>query len=130
MVVVSLILLWNTAGFYATVCRALCAEDSCPQAMVQSSFGQRSPSAGAFRSAANKPTHPDSRCSAHLCPGNCLAGSSQAQLRVESFEVHPPLATTTPAAPVLGIGARPGTHSPPGFTSGRSICQKLTLLRI
>ena len=127
--VVVLILLWNTAGVYSTVCQALCTQDNFPQQNAQAS-PTRSARPILAGSGAENESRPDSQCLGNLQPGRCIAGTPQPQLRPEVSYAHALVTTVTSVALALESGADSHTHSPPGFTSGRSTCQKLTLLRI
>lgn len=130
IVVVLLILLWNTAGVYRTVCEALCAEDDCPQVAGQTSPGEIAFSSSVRSGGPGGPASPHSRCPASLQPMKCVEGPGQVQLCQSVSLVQSLLAAVTSVAVPLALGASSPTHSPPGFQSGRSICSKLTLLRI
>jgi len=127
--VLALILLWNTAGMYAMVCSSLCAEAAYPQRAAQASLDGGPHGMRMRNGAAGAPSRPDQHCANHLQARKCVTGPSQAQ-RPEFSYAQPLAVSVTPMAFGFAPGAGARTHSPPGSPSGRSICRKLTLLRI
>lgn len=129
-VVVSLVLLWVTAGVYRTVCQALCAENDFPQAVAQPSPGRIEHIDFVRSGLSNEPAHSDSQCPATLQPGKCVTVAPQQQVQLEISYAQPLLTEVAPTTLVSATGEGFRTHAPPRFPSGRSICRKLTLLRI
>lgn len=128
-IVLVLILLWNTAGVYATVCSARCAEAAYAQGAAQSSLDGPSHGMQVRSGATRDPSRSDPCCRARLHGKTCVIGSSQAR-QPEFSSVQPSAVTLAPVAFALAPGAGRRTHSPPGFPSGRGLCHKLSLLRI
>lgn len=128
--VVLLIVLWNSAGVYATVCEAQCAAGDCPQAVETAARGPNAQSRVLQTGPANAPRHPDSDCPARLASAKCVANSSQLPIQTEISRAQLPLAGIAPAATALAATAGFRTHSPPGFRAGRSLLRNLTLLRV
>lgn len=126
-VVVLLILLWNTAGVYGTVCQVRCDRSDYLQEMAQPSPGRIEHSK---LGAVNEPAHSDSQCHAGCRLGKCVTVPSQQHVQPANSYPQPLLAEVAPAALVGPTGTGSSPHSPPRFSSGRSICKKLTLLRI
>ena len=130
--IVLFLLLWNVAAVWSVACRSLCADGVCPlesAAATSCAHSDRCCPGGAKR---NAPAHPPSSCVAHLHPVRHFLGSSSPKLDSPSSAVPHSLPASTTSLTALAslVSATCGIHSPPGFTSGRSICQKLTLLRI
>lgn len=128
--VVLLILVWNSAGVYRTVCEALCAADDAPHVVAQTTHGANARSSFVRGGGPIGPAGQDSHCLASFQPGKCVTGSAQAQFRQRVHFVQPLVAMAAPAAVAFWYGAVNRTHSPPGFPFGRSICNRLTHLRI
>lgn len=127
--VLLLVLLWNSTAAYMTVCQVICAEQNAVQQVAQVSgrrVAQSSPAASAI---ANEPAQQDSQCAGNIGPGKCVAGSSQ-QLVPGLSPMEPLLAAAVPSMLLSQSGTDFHLHSPPSSPSGRSICSKLTLLRI
>ena len=124
--VILLVLLWTSAGAYATVCRAICAEHDGVQQVTQASAVRVVQSGAASGMIANGPADQNSQCVDNLDPGRFLVGSLP-QVNLEILSVRPLLAEVARPAPVFEPGSGSHTHSPPSLSSGRSICTKLTL---
>lgn len=129
-VIVLLVVLWMMAGVYRTVCQALCAESDYPQEVAQALPGRVEHPGFVLRAVANEPARSDSQCPASLQPGKCTTVSPQQQVHLEISYARPLLAELVPTTLVSATGEGFHTHAPPRFPSGRSICRKLTLLRI
>lgn len=127
--VLLLILVWNTAGVYATVCASRCAaadyaESTAPASLAAPSYAKLAPSG-----TASDPSHPVDYCLSNLHAGKCVTGFSQSpRPELSCAQTLPKVfVPVTHAVPV-----RAGLHalSPPTFISGRLISQRHSLLRI
>ena len=121
----------NVAWLYAVVCTSLCAAGVCPnettQAMSWHCHHQQTPVPNQ-----QSPGH-EQNCHWHGHPtgGFLVAAGSQVAPDVQSLAGRVlPLASLIPAADPPLSPLDTSSHSPPGFSTGRIICQKQSLLRI
>jgi len=119
----------NATCFFALTCAAVCAWGSCPQRLnpIQADACHQGNSAPSHRHG----EHPGAQCPGQSLPlavgptpsGPDLVSGLQVTASAFSASCVPNLVRTDPPR-----ASR--SHSPPGDLSGRSICQKESLLRI
>lgn len=127
--VLLLILVWNTAGIYATVCASRCASADYTESTAPASLAAPPSAKLAHVGATSDPSRPADYCVSNLYASKCVTGSFQTPGPELSYAQTLPTAFL-PVAPA--VQERAGLHelSPPGLVSGRLISQKHSLLRI
>ncbi len=131
VVTVAVIAVLNAAWFFTIGCAALCAFASCPQSR------QRAPEETCHHKG-QSPMQQDDGHQRSPCPNHSFPMASLV-LRAAP-DITPGLQnsnswlglvqlTTSPIPQFISVRDIP-SHSPPGFSTGRSVCQKDSLLRI
>jgi len=127
----ALILGLNAAWLYAVACASLCAAGVCPNettpAMSEHCHQEQSPGPNH-----QGPGH-EQNCLLHGHPTNSFlvpAGNqTPPDLQALACRIFPSVPITLFAdGPIASLDT--SSHSPPGFSTGRTICQKQSLLRI
>lgn len=125
---VAIIALFNAAWFFAIGCEALCAFRACPQ---QSAAEDRCEHQGRpahqskHQHSSKCPTHDYFLASTVLRAGPDLTSGLESAMAVAAPASFISLTVGGPLASPAAL-----SHSPPGFSTGRIICQKESLLRI
>lgn len=121
----------NAAWLYAVMCTSLCAAGVCPNETGRAVGGhcrhERAPT-----SRQQVPVH-EQNCLLHghatnvfLIPAGGQAAPNLLSLAGEVLLFASLIPAVNPAVPLLDTSS----HSPPGISTGRMICQKQSLLRI